>query len=47
MAVTEFHFVLLYKDRIAAICSLDERLAYEEVMPVVSGYILHKRELMI
>ncbi|KAL1762015.1 Pep3/Vps18/deep orange family-domain-containing protein [Schizophyllum commune] len=34
MAVTEFHFVLLYKDRIAAICSLDERLAYEEVMPV-------------
>ena len=37
MAVTEFHFVLLYKDRIAAICSLDERLAYEEVMPVVSA----------
>ena len=35
MALTEFHFVLLYKDRIAAICGLDERLAYEEVMPVV------------
>ncbi|TRM66423.1 Pep3/Vps18/deep orange family-domain-containing protein [Schizophyllum amplum] len=34
MAVTEFHFVLLYKDRIAAICSLDERLAYEEILPV-------------
>ncbi|KAL1748553.1 Pep3/Vps18/deep orange family-domain-containing protein [Schizophyllum fasciatum] len=34
MAVTEFHFVLLYKDRVAAICRLDERVAYEEVMPV-------------
>ena len=35
MALTEFHFVLLYKDRIAAVSTLDEKLAYEEILPLV------------
>lgn len=36
MAVTEFHFVLLYKDRVVGICNLDDKKTYEEVLPIVS-----------
>src|ERR1700735_1553644 len=36
MALTEFHLVLLYSDRIAAISVLNENLVYEEVLPLVS-----------
>lgn len=36
MALTEFHLVLLYSDRIAAISILNEDLVYEEVLPLVS-----------
>jgi hypothetical protein len=36
MALTEFHFVLLYKDRLAGVSTLDEKLAYEEILPLVS-----------
>ena len=36
MALTEFHLVLLYSDRIAAISILNENLVYEEVLPLVS-----------
>jgi len=36
IALTEFHFILLYKDRIAGVCSLDEKLVYEESLPLVS-----------
>jgi len=35
LSVTEFHFVLLYDDRIAAICNLDEKKTYEEILPIV------------
>ncbi|KAL6310046.1 Pep3/Vps18/deep orange family-domain-containing protein [Sparassis latifolia] len=34
MALTEFHFVLLYQDRVVAISNLNERLTYEEMLPV-------------
>ncbi|KAF6766540.1 DigA protein [Ephemerocybe angulata] len=34
LAVTEFHFVLLYKDRVVGICNLDDRKAYEELLPI-------------
>ncbi|KAI0321128.1 Pep3/Vps18/deep orange family-domain-containing protein [Amylostereum chailletii] len=37
IALTEFHFILLYPDRIAAISTLDENLAYEEVLPLKPG----------
>jgi vacuolar protein sorting-associated protein 18 len=36
IALTEFHFILLYKDRIASVCNLDEKLTYEEPLPLVS-----------
>lgn len=36
IALTEFHFILLYKDRIAGICNLDDKLTYEEPLPLVS-----------
>ncbi|KAF8898884.1 Pep3/Vps18/deep orange family-domain-containing protein [Infundibulicybe gibba] len=34
IALTEFHFILLYKDRVAAVCNLDERMTYEEPLPL-------------
>jgi hypothetical protein len=37
MALTEFHIILLYKSRIAGVCSLDEKLTYEESLPLVSS----------
>ncbi|THH09346.1 hypothetical protein EW146_g8708 [Bondarzewia mesenterica] len=37
MALTEFHFVLLYSDRITGICTLDEKLTYEELLPLKPG----------
>ena len=35
IALTEFHFILLYSDRIVGICNLDERLTYDERLPLV------------
>jgi vacuolar protein sorting-associated protein 18 len=40
IALTEFHFILLYKDRIAAVCNLNEKLAYEEMLPLVTTFSL-------
>jgi vacuolar protein sorting-associated protein 18 len=37
IALTEFHFILIYKDRIAAVCNLDEKLTYEERLPLVGS----------
>ncbi len=38
MSLTEFHFLLLYRDRVLGISNLNEQLAYEELLPLV--YIL-------
>lgn len=35
IAVTEFHFILLYFDRIVAVSRLDERVTHEELLPLV------------
>ena len=35
MALTEFHFVVLYQDRIQALCHLNEKMTYEEALPLV------------
>ena len=40
MVLTEFHLVLLYSDRIAAISILNENLVYEEVLPLVSRPVM-------
>lgn len=32
--LTEFHFILLYKDRVVGICNLDDRMTYEETLPL-------------
>ncbi|KAK1228615.1 tethering complex subunit [Marasmius sp. AFHP31] len=34
VALTEFHYVLLYKDRIVGVCSLDDKTVYEEPLPL-------------
>ncbi|KAI7860888.1 Pep3/Vps18/deep orange family-domain-containing protein [Circinella umbellata] len=33
VAITEFHFILLYKDRIRAVCQLNDQIVYEEMIP--------------
>ena len=38
MALTEFHFLLLYRDRVMGISNLNEQLAYEELLPLVRIY---------
>ncbi|CAO3584041.1 unnamed protein product [Absidia cylindrospora] len=37
VALTEFHFVLLYKDRVRAICQLNDQIVYEEMVPLNPG----------
>ncbi|KAG2023080.1 DigA protein [Coprinopsis cinerea AmutBmut pab1-1] len=34
LSATEFHFVLLYKDRVVGICNLDDKKTYEEILPI-------------
>ncbi|KAG0167963.1 hypothetical protein DFQ28_011230 [Apophysomyces sp. BC1034] len=34
VALTEFHFILLYKDRIRAVCQLNDKVVYEEMIPL-------------
>ncbi|SPO29951.1 related to DigA protein [Ustilago trichophora] len=34
IALTEFHFVLLYEDRVMAISSLDDQVIFEEALPL-------------
>ncbi|XP_006454639.1 hypothetical protein AGABI2DRAFT_176125 [Agaricus bisporus var. bisporus H97] len=34
LALTEFHFLALYKDRVVGICNLNDHVAYEEQLPV-------------
>ena len=48
IALTEFHHILLYQDRIAAICCLDDQLKYEEPLPLVSrDDIVHNAFLIL
>ena len=35
IGLTEFHFILLYRDRVAAVGNLDEHITYEELLPLV------------
>ncbi|KAG6862426.1 hypothetical protein C0995_011866 [Termitomyces sp. Mi166 len=37
IALTEFHYILLYQDRIAGICCLDDQVKYEESLPLRPG----------
>ncbi|KZT75150.1 hypothetical protein DAEQUDRAFT_659721 [Daedalea quercina L-15889] len=37
MALTEFHFMLLYRDRVIGISNLNEQLTYEEQLPLKPG----------
>ncbi|KAF9502533.1 DigA protein [Pleurotus eryngii] len=34
ISLTEFHFILLYRDRVLGICNLDDRTTYEEALPL-------------
>ncbi|KAG6851223.1 hypothetical protein H0H93_015233 [Arthromyces matolae] len=35
IALTEFHYILIYKNRLAAVCSLDDQVKYEDPLPLV------------
>jgi vacuolar protein sorting-associated protein 18 len=41
IALTEFHFILLLKNRVIGICTLDEKTVYEESLPLVRMIPLH------
>lgn len=41
IALTEFHFILLYGDRIVGVSSLNEQLTYEEMLPLVTILCTH------
>jgi hypothetical protein len=41
MAVTDFHFLLLYHDRVCAVSSLDDKLVYEEFLGLVCELLIH------
>ncbi|GJJ08739.1 hypothetical protein Clacol_002958 [Clathrus columnatus] len=34
IALTQFHFLLLYQDKIVAVCNLNDRVVYEESLPL-------------
>ncbi|KAF9455054.1 hypothetical protein P691DRAFT_691384 [Macrolepiota fuliginosa MF-IS2] len=34
LSLTEFHFLLLYKDRVIGICNLNDHMTYEEQLPI-------------
>ncbi|KIL71799.1 hypothetical protein M378DRAFT_155409 [Amanita muscaria Koide BX008] len=34
IALTEFHFLLLYKDRIMGVCNLNDKVVYEDALPL-------------
>ena len=36
--LTEFHFILLYRERVVGICNLDDRMTYEETLPLVCRF---------
>ena len=38
LSLTEFHFILLYKERVVGICNLDDRTTYEETLPLVCRF---------
>ena len=40
ISLTEFHFVLLYKDRVVGICNLNDALVYEELLPLVCHQLI-------
>ncbi|CAG8549918.1 24581_t:CDS:10 [Cetraspora pellucida] len=40
IALTEFHFILLYKERIRAICQLNDQIVYEEIIPLKVGEVV-------
>ncbi|KAF0458989.1 vacuolar protein sorting protein 18 [Gigaspora margarita] len=40
IALTEFHFILLYKERIRAICLLNDQIVYEEIIQLKAGEVV-------
>ncbi|KAI8094681.1 Pep3/Vps18/deep orange family-domain-containing protein [Thamnidium elegans] len=34
IAITEFHFILLYQDYVRAVCRLNNKIVYEEIIPL-------------
>ncbi|KAF5312904.1 hypothetical protein D9619_003136 [Psilocybe cf. subviscida] len=37
LSLTQFHFVLLYKDKVVGICNLNDKVTYEEPLPLKSN----------
>jgi len=37
IALTEFHFILLYKERVKAICQLNDQVVFDDIIPLKAG----------
>jgi hypothetical protein len=44
LSLTEFHFLLLYKDRIIGMCNLNDEVTYEEQLPIVRPAVSSRHE---
>jgi hypothetical protein len=40
LVITEFHFILLYQDYVRAICRLNDKIVYEEIIPLNKGELV-------
>ena len=43
ISLTEFHFILLYRDRIVGISTLNGKQTYEDFIPLVGHTFRHRR----
>ena len=46
MSLTEFHFVLLFKDRVIGVGNLNEALVYDEAIPLVGDLSRNEAHLI-
>jgi len=40
IGMTDFHHLSVFQGRVAAVCTLDQRLAYEEAIPLVCPFLV-------
>lgn len=46
MSLTEFHFVLLFRDRVIGVGNLNEALVYDEAIPLVGDLFRNEPHLI-
>ena len=39
IGLTEFHVLMLYRDRLSAICNLNDKLVFDQTLPLVRPFL--------